>query len=686
MLIMVSRIPWPEFGTEDDPLAQLAGLSHYYGSDIDFVIAGGGNTSVKIGDRLYVKASGTQLATIGADGFVELDRPALDRLLATDLGTDPAIREQRFKSAILAARIHPEKGQRPSVECVLHHIIPRRFVIHSHATVANSLACSGRGRETAAELFGSGCLWMPYVDPGFALARRLNEALRDYRESTGRDCPRALLLQNHGLIVWGDTPEEVRAATDWVVGSISARIGALPPGAVFGTRKRLDAPEGRRLIDAFGPILRGLLAGEDRLPIVTFDDSEIVLDLVCTGTGKEIAARGPWTPDQIVYCGSFPLWFEATGREEPGALHPRLAEAVRAHGVATGFPPAVILVKGLGMFAAGRDQSSADSVRLCYIDAIKVAAGAERLGGAQALARRDREFIEQWEVEAYRRKVSAGQRSPGRMSDKVALVTGSAQGFGLEIADDLAAQGAHVVLADINRELVTHRAQALAARHGSGRVMALGMDVTDGGLIADALHEVVRAYGGLDLLISNAGVLLAGSVKTQPVRDFELVTNVNYKGFFLCVQKVAPILSLQHLAKPDCWSDIIQVNSKSGLAGSNRNGAYAGSKFGSIGLTQSFALELLEDGIKVNAVCPGNFFEGPLWSDPEKGLLVQYLRAGKVPGAKTVEDVRKAYEARVPMGRGCTTADVMKAVYYLVEQKYETGQALPVTGGQIMLH
>jgi sorbitol-6-phosphate 2-dehydrogenase len=216
--------------------------------------------------------------------------------------------------------------------------------------------------------------------------------------------------------------------------------------------------------------------------------------------------------------------------------------------------------------------------------------------------------------------------------------------------------------------------------------LALGMDVTDGASVARALHEVVSTYGGLDLLISNAGVLLAGSVKAQPVRDFELVTNVNYKGYFLCVQKAAPILSRQHRAKPDYWSDIIQINSKSGLVGSNRNGAYAGSKFGSIGLTQSFALELLEDGIKVNAICPGNYFEGPLWSDPEDGLFVQYLRTGKVAGARTIEDVRKAYEAKVPMGRGCQTADVMRAIYYLVEQKYETGQALPVTGGQIMLH
>ncbi|MDR2471852.1 MAG: SDR family oxidoreductase, partial [Treponema sp.] len=125
---------------------------------------------------------------------------------------------------------------------------------------------------------------------------------------------------------------------------------------------------------------------------------------------------------------------------------------------------------------------------------------------------------------------------------------------------------------------------------------------------------------------------------------------------------------------------------KSGLEGSNKNGAYAGSKFGGVGLTASFALELVEYNIKVNAICPGNFFDGPLWSDPEKGLFVQYLHTGKVSGARTVADVRAFYEAKVPMKRGCEGADVMRAIYYIVEQEYETGQAVPVTGGQVMLH
>lgn len=277
-------------------------------------------------------------------------------------------------------------------------------------------------------------------------------------------------------------------------------------------------------------------------------------------------------------------------------------------------------------------------------------------------------------------------RRSGRVAGKVALVTGGAQGFGLEIARSLAAEGACVVLGDINFDQAQREAAALNQNHGPNSALAAAMDVTSAASVRQAVAATVNYYGGLDVLISNAGVLKAESVKTQPEKDFDLVTAVNYKGYYLCVQAIAPILALQHHIDPYYMSDIIQINSKSGLQGSNRNFAYAGGKFGGIGLTQSFALELVEDGIKVNAVCPGNFFDGPLWSDPQNGLLVQYLRSGKVPGAKTIEEVRRAYEDKVPMKRGCTAADVMTAIYYLIEQRYETGQALAVTGGQVMLH
>lgn len=273
----------------------------------------------------------------------------------------------------------------------------------------------------------------------------------------------------------------------------------------------------------------------------------------------------------------------------------------------------------------------------------------------------------------------------GRVAGKVAIVTGAAQGFGFEIASTLAAQGAWVALADINVDGVNAAAAKVNAACGREAAIGVAVNVADPESLKAAVEHVVGSFGGIDLLVANAGVLRAGSVKELSVKDLDFVTNVNYKGYFLSVQTVAPIMALQHKTAPGVWFDIVQINSKSGLVGSNKNGAYAGSKFGGIGLTQSFALELVEDGVKVNSICPGNFYDGPLWSDPEKGLFKQYLDSGKVPGAQTFDDVKKFYESKVPMRRGCTTPDVMKALYYLVDQAYETGQAVPVTGGQVML-
>ncbi len=271
------------------------------------------------------------------------------------------------------------------------------------------------------------------------------------------------------------------------------------------------------------------------------------------------------------------------------------------------------------------------------------------------------------------------------VAGRVCLVTGGAQGFGAEIVRGLAASGAFLFIADLNHQGAASLARELASAYPDSGFHPIAVDVTKEASVAAMFAEVASISGGLDLLVSNAGVLKAGSVLEQDEASFRFVTDVNYTGFFFMAKHAARLMRLQRLAAPRWSTDIIQINSKSGLQGSNKNGAYAGSKFGSIGLVQSFALELVQYGIKVNAICPGNFFDGPLWSDPAKGLFVQYLQSGKVPGAKTLEDVRAYYESKVPMGRGTNGADVMRALYYLVEQEYETGQALPVTGGQVML-
>ncbi|WP_428638902.1 SDR family NAD(P)-dependent oxidoreductase [Schaalia sp.] len=267
------------------------------------------------------------------------------------------------------------------------------------------------------------------------------------------------------------------------------------------------------------------------------------------------------------------------------------------------------------------------------------------------------------------------------ITGRVALVTGGAQGFGAEIAKGLVDQGCFVYIADLNAE----GASAKAAELGE-LAHPIAVNVADEDSVSAMVEEIERVTGGLDLVVSNAGIVRAGSVLEQDTAAFRLSTDINYVAFFLVTKHFGGLLARQYETSGGWLTDIIQINSKSGLVGSNKNAAYAGSKFGGIGLVQSFALELVEHGVKVNAICPGNFYDGPLWSDPVKGLFVQYLESGKVPGATTVEEVKEAYVSKVPMRRGANGLDVLRAIFYLVEQAYETGQALPVTGGQVMLN
>ncbi len=661
-------------------LPSLIKLSRECGADPELVLGGGGNTSVKADGRMLVKASGAELARIDADGFVAVDQSRLLALLEDEAAADdPAA----LTAGIAAARLDPAHAQRPSVECILHALLPQTFIVHTHPTPANILGCCTQAHELAAEWFGDELLVTDYVDFGLSLARTLRQRIEQYRKQHGH-APGLILVRNHGLFAAADSADAVRHLMQRVVDTIRRKLGP-PPAEPFGPITRADDDRRRQLLLTIAPAMRGLLAEtHGQLAGACFDDGDAAMQLAGGAEGRAVTEAGPITPDQVAYAGSFPLWFDPpAGQGNERALIEALRRAIDGHTSAHAAPPRIVLVPGVGLFATGRSPRSAQTAAAVYRQTIAILAGARQLGGVNVLTGPQRRFVERASGRGYGEPAAGGPE--GRVGGKVALVTGAAQGFGLEIARNLAAEGAYVVLADINQQGAAEQAAAIVAEHGPHRAIGLAVNVTGEESVAACIEQAVRACGGLDVLVANAGVLRAESVKTQALSDFEFVTAVNYTGYFACVKHAAPVMATQHAACPDYRGDIIQINSKSGLTGSNRNAAYAGSKFGGVGLTQSFALELIEDGIKVNSICPGNFFDGPLWSDPENGLFVQYLRTGKVPGAETIEDVKRAYEEKVPMKRGCTAADVMRAIYYLIEQQYETGQALPVTGGQVML-
>lgn len=256
-----------------------------------------------------------------------------------------------------------------------------------------------------------------------------------------------------------------------------------------------------------------------------------------------------------------------------------------------------------------------------------------------------------------------------RLQDRVALITGGGQGLGEALARRLAAEGARVAVADVNGPAA--EAVAASLREAGADAIGLRANVADEQDVAEMVAGTVSRLGGLDLLVANAGVLRAHDIQEFPLDDWKLVLDVNLTGYFLCAREAARVMAAQRRGA------IIQINSKSGKKGSFRNSAYAASKFGGIGLTQSLALDLAPYGVRVNAVCPGNLLDGTLW---QKSLYEQYAKKWGL----TPEEVRKKYEEQVPLGRGCTYDDVANVVVFLAgdESSYMTGQAINVTGGQ----
>jgi NAD(P)-dependent dehydrogenase (short-subunit alcohol dehydrogenase family)/rhamnose utilization protein RhaD (predicted bifunctional aldolase and dehydrogenase) len=651
-------------------ISELLKISDYFGKNKEYVIAGNGSISFKDEKTIWITPGGSALAGLTEDGLISLSRERLRLVSVKRYSDDTFVREEEVKDDIVKSILDPIRCC-PPAEISLHEIIQYKFVVRLNPTIINGLLCSRNARNLTNQLFGDKVLFISYTDPGYSLFKKLNSEIASYREKKEGD-PGIIFLENQGILVSADHTSEIKRILDEMV----VRIGEI----IAPETDTVDLPY-NPVLNKVLPAIRMLLS-VDSPKIIRFRHNSLIAGHYHTQQEFQKISH-PLTPDIIASCRHRFLFIEQSSTPERmlESFRGQLERFIREFG----FMPKIVVIKDMGVLAVEDFYSGAGTVMDIFEGLIKICHYAFQCGGTKLLTPDQITFIDQRKIEESGKNISQVDNFRHNIENRVVIVTGGAQGFGAGVAQAFYSMKANVVVADMNEERGTKFSEGLNNSESGNIAIFVKTDVSDPVSVQDLISTTVKEFGGLDIMISNAGILKAGGLDEMEPDIFSKTTEVNYNGYFHCAKYASEVLKIQNKEKPEYFSDIIQINSKSGLRGSNRNFAYAGAKFGGIGLTQSFALELAPYRIKVNSICPGNFYEGPLWSDPQNGLFVQYLRTGKVPGAKNIEDVKKYYEEQVPMKRGCRLEDLMKAILYVIDQEYETGQAVPVTGGQVML-
>lgn len=371
-------------------LEALVDLSHHFGTNTDFVIAGGGNTSRKNASTLWVKGSGQALGTIQADGFAKMDRTALAALWTKAFSSHSAEREKQVLECLMAARLPGEEAKRPSVETLLHDLLPFEYVVHTHPTLVNAVTCARGGRQVFDRLFAAEAVWIPFVDPGYVLSKVVKDALDAYRGRHSRT-PAIVFLENHGIVVAGDMPAAIHATYDRITGLLGAEIRARASLEDQGVDTRAEAPFREALV----PVARQAF-GADVFAVRATGST--VLDF-----GASDQAFSPlssaFTPDHIVYMGVAPVRVDTAAD---------LPEAFAAYASRYGKAPRVVLAPGLGAFCLGTSPKAASRAHQLFLDAVKIAVASQSFGGPQFMTPQAIDFIVHWEVEAFRSQVSGG--------------------------------------------------------------------------------------------------------------------------------------------------------------------------------------------------------------------------------------------------------------------------------------
>jgi rhamnulose-1-phosphate aldolase/alcohol dehydrogenase len=682
---LVDAVPdaWDEAAAAEarTTLEQVVFASHLLGSNRALANFGGGNTSAKgtavdhVGrevSALWVKGSGSDLATMTDRDFTPLRLDEVLPLFGLDEMTDEAM-----VSHLARCQIDPA-APRSSIETLLHAFIPAAHVHHTHPDAINVLACAREGRTLVEECFGSAAAWVEYIRPGFTLAKQVGTAVRENPEL------RLVVLAKHGLVVWGDSAREAYERTVAVCNQAAEFANNRAASAVrFGgpaSGQRLDLERRREILKAILPALRGAVSSQ-RAKLLVIDLSAAACELVDSEGVAALTEIGAACPDHLVHTKRMPLWIPYDpATDDLDTLRARTLEAAARYreeyrryfddhasaGDVMADPDArVVLVQNVGLVAVAPTLKGAHISRDLYHRAIEVMAGASAVSDFVSLSAAESFAIEYWPLELY--KLSLAPR-PGELQGKVALVTGAAGGIGRAVLELLAQAGAAVVAFDIDGD---GAAKSVADLGDLG--IAVAGDVTSEEAVAGAYAAAVDAYGGVDIVVSNAGIASSAPVTETTLAEWERNQGVLSTGYFLVAREAFRVMQQQATG-----GSIVFVASKNSLVAGPNASAYSTAKAAELHLARCLAAEGGSSRIRVNTVNPDAVLQGSrIWDSSWRS---ERADAYGIPP----EQLEEHYRNRTVLGVNVLPADIAQAVLHFASPARSgksTGNLLNVDGG-----
>ncbi|MCU1526840.1 MAG: short-chain dehydrogenase [Frondihabitans sp.] len=664
---------------------ELIARSNRLGQDPANTNYAGGNTSAKgtgidpaTGEPvelLWVKGSGGDLGTLTTSGLAVL---RLDRLRAL-ANVYPGVDHEDEMVAAFDYTLHGKGGAAPSIDTAMHGLVDSAHVDHLHPDSGIAIATAADGETLTATIFGSRVVWVPWRRPGWQLGQDIADIKAANPGAIGT------ILGGHGITAWGDTSDEAEANSLWIIETAAAYIASHgrkdPFGPALDGFEPLDEAARRAKAAALAPAIRGLVS-TDRVQVGHFTDDPRVLEFLSRAEHPRLAALGTSCPDHFLRTKVKPLLLDLPASasveeslERLAALHDEYRADYQAYydrfatadsPAIRGQDPAIVLIPGVGMFSYGADKQTARVAGEFYLNAINVMRGAEAISSYAPIDESEKFRIEYWALEEAKLKRRA---APKPLAGRIALVTGAASGIGKAIATRLAAEGACVVIADLDLA----KAQAAAAELGSTDV-AIGIqtNVTSEDEIASGIQETLLAFGGLDLVVNNAGLSLSKSLLETTVADWDLQHNVMAKGSFLVSRAAARVLIDQQLG-----GDIVYISSKNSVFAGPNNIAYSATKADQAHQVRLLAAELGEYGIRVNGINPDGVVRG-------SGIFAGGWGAKRAAVYGVPEDELGAYYAqRTLLKREVLPENVANAVFVLTagDLSHTTGLHIPVDAG-----